>query len=79
MAEVLKEFPVRTHRERKHAYGHYIDGQVWRIEATDHPTAQPTSVRSAIQQAAKRAGMRIHTHYPAGIGHYPIIVQAVAK
>jgi hypothetical protein len=78
MAEVLNKFPVGL-RERKHTYDRYIDGQVWKIEATDHPTAQPASVRTALHGAAKKAGMRIHTHHPNGIGHYPIIVQAVAK
>ena len=59
MAEVLAKWPGRETRSK---YERYLDGQVWKVNLSDHPSNHSAaSIQAAIRHVANRRGVKIQT------------------
>lgn len=53
-----------TAKDEKYGYDEWFDGSVWRLKMYEDFFVQPSSMQSAVYQAARKRNLKVRTHIP---------------
>ena len=81
MAEILEDYEfVKSGRGASYPYHEWFNGQIWKLEEWTDFDCKPTSLRSALYEAARKRGFDLNTSIGKDSqGMSYVIVQAQPK
>ena len=82
MAEILDNFEFsKRGRGPSYPYDKWFDGQIWKLEEMTDFGCKPTSLRSALYNAASKRGLELSTSIGTDsfYGYQYVIIQAHTK